>query len=109
LNVLYETNSAELKRESDGELDRIVAALNSTPTLSAIIEGHSDSTGPDAYNQSLSERRAKSVADYLIDRGVSSNRLQWKGYGESQPIADNTTADGRAQNRRVVLRRPDAD
>jgi outer membrane protein OmpA-like peptidoglycan-associated protein len=109
LNVLFATNSATLQSESGAELDRIVAALNSTPTLFAIIEGHTDSTGPAAYNQSLSERRAKSVADYLMEHGVNSSRLQWKGYGASQPIADNTTAEGRAQNRRVVLRRPDAD
>jgi outer membrane protein OmpA-like peptidoglycan-associated protein len=109
LNVLFETNSATLQSESGAELDRIVAALNSTPTLFAIIEGHTDSTGPAAYNQSLSERRAKSVADYLMEHGVNSSRLQWKGYGASQPIADNTTSEGRAQNRRVVLRRPDAD
>ena len=109
LDVLFDSNSATLQSASYAELDRIVEALNSTPTLSAIIEGHSDSSGSDAYNQSLSERRAKSVADHLIDRGINANRLQWKGYGESQPIADNTTAEGRAQNRRVVLRRPDAD
>jgi outer membrane protein OmpA-like peptidoglycan-associated protein len=109
LNVLFETNSATLTGEYDAELDRVVAALNSTPTLFAIVEGHSDSVGADAHNQALSERRAKSVADYLIENGVSDTRLQWKGYGESRPIADNTTAEGRAQNRRVVLHRPDAD
>jgi outer membrane protein OmpA-like peptidoglycan-associated protein len=109
LNVLFETNSASLAGEYQAELDRVVDALNSTPTLFAIVEGHSDSIGADAHNQALSERRAKSVADYLIEHGISDTRLQWKGYGESQPVAENTNAEGRAQNRRVVLHRPDAD
>ena len=109
LNVLFDTNSAELPSSSHAELDRLVDAINSTPTLFVVVEGHTDSNGTAAHNQQLSERRAKSVVDYLAAHGISSNRLQWKGYGESQPIADNTTEEGRAQNRRVVLRRPDAD
>jgi OOP family OmpA-OmpF porin len=109
LSVNFDTNSSELTQASFPELNRIVDALNSTPTLAAVIEGHTDSTGSGELNKSLSERRAKSVADYLSQHGVNGDRLAWRGYGESQPIADNTTADGRAQNRRVVLRRPDAD
>ncbi len=109
LNVTFETNSAELAGDSHAQLDRLVVALNSTPTLFAIIEGHTDSAGTQAHNQALSEQRAKSVADYLISQRISSSRLRWQGFGESQPIADNETAEGRAQNRRVVLRRPDAD
>lgn len=107
LSLQFETNSAQLAEASFPELNRVVEALNSTPTLAAIIEGHTDSTGPAALNKSLSEQRAKSVVDYLSQHGVSSDRLVWRGYGASQPIADNTTAEGRAQNRRVVLRRPD--
>ena len=109
LNVTFATNSAELAGDSHAQLDRLVVALNSTPTLFAIIEGHTDSAGTQAHNQALSEQRAKSVADYLISQRISSSRLRWQGFGESQPIADNETAEGRAQNRRVVLRRPDAD
>jgi outer membrane protein OmpA-like peptidoglycan-associated protein len=67
------------------------------------IEGHADWTGPEAYNQGLSERRAKSVRDYLVSRGVEASRLTTVGYGESRPIADNETREGRALNRRVEL------
>lgn len=109
LSVLFETNSTEITEASFPELNRVVEALNSTPTLGVIIEGHADSTGADALNQSLSKQRAKAVANYFAEQGVNANRLQPRGYGETQPIADNTTAEGRAQNRRVVLRRPDAD
>jgi outer membrane protein OmpA-like peptidoglycan-associated protein len=70
-----------------------------------VVEGHTDSTGADAYNQALSERRANSVLRYLVDAGVPASRLSAQGFGESQPVADNDTAEGRAQNRRVVLRR----
>jgi outer membrane protein OmpA-like peptidoglycan-associated protein len=109
MDVLFDTNSATLIGDSQAQLDRLVEAINSTPTIFAIIEGYTDSTGSAEHNQALSERRAKSVADYLMSRNISAGRLQWKGYGESKPIADNTTAEGRAQNRRVMLRRPDAD
>jgi outer membrane protein OmpA-like peptidoglycan-associated protein len=109
INVLFETNSATLAGDQHEELDRLVAALNSTPTLSAIIEGHTDSAGTAEHNQDLSERRAATVADYLASHGISTNRLHTRGFGELRPIADNTTAEGRAQNRRVVLLRPDAD
>lgn len=109
INVLFETNSATLAGDQHEELDRLVAALKSTPTLSAIIEGHTDSAGTAEHNQDLSERRAQTVADYLASHGISANRLHPQGFGELRPIADNTTAEGRAQNRRVVLLRPDAD
>lgn len=109
INVLFETNSATLAGDQHEELGRLVAAMNSTPTLSAIIEGHTDSAGTAEHNQDLSERRAGTVAGYLVGRGINANRLQTKGFGELRPIADNTTAEGRAQNRRVVLLRPDAD
>lgn len=109
INVMFETNSATLAGDQHAELDRLVAALNSTPTLSAIIEGHTDSAGTAEHNQDLSERRAATVADYLTSHGVNANRVRAQGFGELRPIADNTTAEGRAQNRRVVLLRPDAD
>jgi OOP family OmpA-OmpF porin len=70
-----------------------------------VVEGHTDSTGADAYNQALSERRANAVLKYLVDAGVPAARLSARGFGESEPVADNDTAEGRAQNRRVVLRR----
>ena len=71
--------------------------------------GHTDSSGSEAYNQGLSERRAQSTVDYLATKGIDSSRLKASGAGESQPIADNKTKEGRAQNRRVVLSRTDCD
>lgn len=109
LNVKFESNSATLTSDSGPELGQIAEALNSTPHLSVIIEGHTDSTGSAEYNQDLSTRRAKAVADYFASHGINANRLYSKGLGESRPVGDNTTAEGRAENRRVVLRRPDAD
>jgi OOP family OmpA-OmpF porin len=77
------------------------------PAATGVIEGHTDSNGADAYNQRLSEQRAKAVRDYMVSMGIDPARLEAKGYGESQPVADNATPEGRAQNRRVVLRRTD--
>jgi len=73
------------------------------PTLRVLLEGHTDSIGAEAYNQGLSERRAKAVMQYLIKGGVDSARLSTVGYGESRPIAPNNTKEGRAKNRRVEL------
>jgi OOP family OmpA-OmpF porin len=77
--------------------------------VSGTVVGHTDSSGAEAYNQKLSERRAQAVADYLQAKGIATGRLTASGAGESQPIADNKTADGRALNRRVVLKRTDCD
>jgi OOP family OmpA-OmpF porin len=77
--------------------------------VSGIAEGHTDSVGSDAYNQALSERRAKAVVDYLGTLGIDASRMQAVGAGEANPVADNGTDEGRAQNRRVVLRRTDCD
>jgi len=106
LEVLFDTNSATIKPESHAELDRAVTFLKETaPSANGVIEGHTDSSGADAYNLQLSQRRADAVRQYLVDHGVPASRLEAKGFGESQPVADNSTAEGRAQNRRVVLRR----
>ena len=78
------------------------------PFATALVEGHTDSVGTDAYNLALSDRRAKSVFDYLTSRGVDPARLSSIGHGESKPIADNTTAEGRQLNRRVMLIRTDS-
>ena len=67
------------------------------------VAGHTDSIGTDEYNQGLSLRRAEAVRNYLVDKGIAADRLSIKGYGESQPVADNATADGRFMNRRVEL------
>jgi outer membrane protein OmpA-like peptidoglycan-associated protein len=108
LNVLFAHDSATLETQSTADLDRVVELLTRVQTLSGVIEGHSDSTGAAQYNQSLSERRAQAVMAYLVQRGVNQSRLRAAGFGESQPIADNGTDAGRAENRRVVLRRSDS-
>ena len=85
-------------------LDQIAETLKAYPETMIDIYGHTDSTGTDAYNQTLSENRARSVASYLVARGVQPVRTATQGFGESQPIADNDTADGQAANRRVEIR-----
>ena len=107
LEVLFETDSAEIRPESHAALDGVVDLLRRVGTIRGVMEGHTDSTGADVRNQALSERRAAAVVGYLVDRGIDAGRLESRGFGESQPIADNATADGRALNRRVVLRRSD--
>ncbi|MGD9972520.1 MAG: OmpA family protein [Desulfatirhabdiaceae bacterium] len=84
-------------------IDQHVAYLQQNQTLPVIVEGHTDYMGSDAYNQMLSEKRATSVRDYLIQKGIASARIQIKGYGESRPIADNKSPEGRALNRRAEL------
>jgi OOP family OmpA-OmpF porin len=84
--------------------------MNQTVTsATGVVEGHTDSVGNDDYNQKLSQRRADAVRKYLVDKGIAGARLTATGLGETQPVADNGTADGRAQNRRVVLRRNDVN
>jgi OOP family OmpA-OmpF porin len=102
--VVFQVNSAELLVESRPVLDRIASDLRKYPRLKIELQGHTDSTGPDQYNLNLSQKRAESVARYLTDAGVPAGQVVPKGYGESEPIADNKTADGRAQNRRVVMK-----
>ena len=108
LALYFDFDSAELRPESISELERVVQFMNDIPGATALVEGHTDSLGSDAYNLRLSDRRAKSVYDYLASRGVDPSRLQSAGKGESQPVADNATDAGRAQNRRVMLIRTDA-
>jgi OOP family OmpA-OmpF porin len=108
LEVYFDTDSATLKPESYADLDRLVDVLKRVPTIRGAIEGHTDSTGSDAHNQSLSERRAAEVLDYLVEHGADRSRFESKGFGEAQPIASNDTAEGRSQNRRVILRRTDS-
>lgn len=103
-NVQFELNSSELTGSSSESLDKVVDAMNEYGTLRIEIQAHSDSSGDAGYNQSLSEKRANSVRDYLIGKGIASDRMEAKGYGESQPIADNDTREGRVANRRVELK-----
>jgi OOP family OmpA-OmpF porin len=102
-DVQFELNSSDLTASSSESLDKVVGKMNEYPDLRIEIQAHTDSMGEAAYNQSLSEKRAKSVRDYLVGKGIASSRMEVKGYGESEPIADNGTREGRAKNRRVEL------
>ncbi|MBU2676109.1 MAG: OmpA family protein, partial [Gammaproteobacteria bacterium] len=103
-NVRFETNSDRLRPGAERELADAAQTLIRNPGLLTEVAGYTDSRGDAAYNRGLSERRAKTVRDYLMDRGVDANQLTWRGYGASNPIATNETAEGRERNRRVVLR-----
>ena len=108
LKLLFDFDSAELRPESIEELERLVKFMGDVPFATALVEGHTDSKGSDAYNMTLSDRRAKSVYDYLTSRGVDPARLSSIGHGEAKPIADNATEEGRQLNRRVMLIRTDS-
>ncbi len=102
--VHFDYDKSTLKPESIRILDAAVNTLKNHPQIKVEVAGHTDSRGSESYNQKLSERRAKVVYDYLVDHGIDADRLSWRGYGESQPIADNSTEAGRAQNRRTELK-----
>ena len=105
--VFFKLNSAELSLNSTGVLNQVAESLLAWPDVRLEIGGHTDSSGPEQFNVELSYRRAASVRDHLIGQGVSADRLVVQGFGESDPIADNNTAEGRAKNRRVELTRLD--
>ena len=102
-DTLFATGRAEIKSGATANLDRLTAFLNEYPKRTAAIEGFTDSMGSDEMNQSLSERRADAVKNYLVGQGVGSARLTSTGRGESSPVADNESAAGRQQNRRVEV------
>jgi uncharacterized repeat protein (TIGR01451 family) len=99
--IHFEFDKAIIQRESWPILKELADVLKTYPDLRVRIEGHTDSVGSDSYNQRLSERRALAVRDFLVGLGISKERLEWAGYGESKPIASNDTAVGRAKNRRT--------
>jgi OOP family OmpA-OmpF porin len=99
--VSFEFNSAELTARARETLRGVVEALRGEPGLRAEIAGHTDASGPDEYNQRLSQQRSESVQQYLVSQGIDRNRLVARGYGESRPVADNSTDAGRERNRRV--------
>jgi outer membrane protein OmpA-like peptidoglycan-associated protein len=100
-NVLFAFDKSDLTADSRISLDKLVKVLNSYPDTDIEIQGHTDSKGSDAYNQTLSESRANTVSGYLDNNGIARDRLTIKGFGESIPKYDNATSEGRAQNRRV--------
>ncbi|MFM2422898.1 MAG: hypothetical protein RL291_1428 [Pseudomonadota bacterium] len=99
--IQFERASAALAQSSNATLDRIVAAARQCPGLAVDIEGHTDNEGTEERNKALSERRARSVVDYLVRAGIPANQLKAVGYGAGRPIAPNDTAEGRARNRRI--------
>lgn len=99
----FDFNKATLTAEGRAHVDHAVQVLRDNPTIHVSVEGHTDSVGSDAYNMKLSQRRAATVRDYMVSHGVAASRITTKGYGESHPIATNSTAEGRAQNRRVEI------
>ena len=103
-DVRFETNSDRLLASAQNTLNDAVATLLRNQGIEVEVGGHTDDRGDADYNRGLSERRAKTVRDFLINGGVDADRVTWRGYGEAQPIDDNETAAGRLQNRRVVLR-----
>ncbi|MBB6124567.1 OmpA family protein [Sphingobium subterraneum] len=102
--ITFATDDANVQPQFRPTLDQVASTLSQYPKTYIDVYGHTDSDGSDAYNQGLSERRAQSVAGYLSSHGVQSARLATRGFGETQPVADNTTADGKAANRRVEIR-----
>ena len=102
-DVLFDVNSAALKPGAYTEINRVAQVLVQYPQTNIQIAGHTDSSGAEAYNQQLSERRAMTVQNALANQGVAANRMRALGFGESQPVADNSTESGRQLNRRVVV------
>ncbi|MDA8523572.1 OmpA family protein [Acidovorax sp. NCPPB 4044] len=102
-DVLFAFNKAELSAQATPRLDKLANFLRQFPDRKLIIEGHTDSVGGDAYNQSLSERRAQAVQSALVQRGVAPDRIVARGYGKTYPVAENGSAEGRAMNRRVEI------
>lgn len=100
----FDFDSAKLKPAMESSLDDVASKVKASPGDESLeVVGHTDSTGPDSYNQGLSERRAQAAADYLAGKGVSAGKMTVKGMGESAPVADNATKAGRAMNRRVEI------
>ena len=102
-DVLFDTDGATLKAGAAAAIDRLAQFLQGSPESRVIIEGHTDSRGSEAYNEDLSRRRAQAVAEELVTRGVTSDRFEVLGRGEGYPVANNGTAEGRQQNRRVEI------
>jgi len=101
--VNFDFDKSTLRQEDVGNLDNDVATLKAWGDVDIEVAGHTDSKGSDAYNMTLSLQRAEAVRNFLISRGVAADRLSAKGYGESQPVADNATDEGRFKDRRVEL------
>ncbi len=102
--VTFDVGSAVIQPAFRTTLDSVSNNLTQYPNSIIDVYGHTDSTGSDSFNQRLSEQRAQAVTNYMVSRGVASARVRWQGFGETQPIADNTTEFGRSRNRRVEIK-----
>ncbi|MBT32546.1 MAG: hypothetical protein CMO01_23020 [Thalassobius sp.] len=100
-NIFFENAKAELMETSFSELNKVIKLMQENDQMEILISGHTDAVGSDDSNQKLSENRAASVMQYLIDNGIHKSRISSKGFGESNPVADNNTEDGKQLNRRV--------
>ncbi len=101
--ILFDVNKSELKSAAMTNIQNLANSLKNFPETNVLIIGHTDDTGSDAYNSRLSERRAESVKNFAIMQGIPTQRLNPQGKGEAEPIADNTSEDGRSKNRRVEI------
>lgn len=102
-DINFSSNSFELNTAARAVIDEFVLYMEDNPSLKADIQGHTDNVGDDGQNLALSKNRARAVYEYVIGQGIPASRLQWHGYGESRPVADNDTEEGRAKNRRTVF------
>jgi outer membrane protein OmpA-like peptidoglycan-associated protein len=102
-DILFDFDKATLRRDVEFSLVKVATILNQFPEMNIAIEGHTDNIGTDEYNMDLSQRRAKSVYEFLVSQDVFDGRMTFEGFGESRPVADNSTDDGRQKNRRVDL------
>lgn len=101
--ILFATNKSDLQQSARDNVDQLAKILKKYADTNILIEGHTDSDGSDAYNQTLSEKRASSVASYVKQLGVAGSRITTEGYGEKQPVASNDTPEGKQANRRVEI------
>jgi OOP family OmpA-OmpF porin len=102
--INFATDKADIRPQDEPGLDEVVVILKKNPTIRVEIQGHTDNTGTDEYNQGLSQRRADAVKAYFVGKGIAADRLTTMGYGESKPVASNDTVQGRFENRRVQLK-----
>jgi len=101
--ILFATNSSTLQTQAKTNISKLATILGKYPDTNILVTGHTDSDGTEEYNQTLSEKRAKSVSDYTIGQGINSSRFSIIGLGETEPVASNETVDGKHLNRRVEI------
>ena len=102
--MFFDVDKATLRKESEIELEKVYEILSKNPAIKIEVSGHTDSDGDDEHNLKLSEARALAVKDYLIAKGISADRIQSKGYGETKHIADNLTPENKQLNRRTEIK-----